>query len=261
MPLLADPTSPDPSASARPTATSTDFGPLVGAYAGQQQVHRVGYAPDPWAWTPWQYAHDGRFPGRWDDPDGLFRTLYVGDSRLGCYLEVLACFRADPALAAELEDIAEDPDDTHDHPTATPGQLSPNWLTPRRVGRARLSGWYALPGAHQSLPTLRSQFLPLAQYLGVLDLDAAAIRLAEPRDLTQQIASWLYQQTDPNEQPVAGVRFASRHGDELVLWALFERADDATTSDQLSETTAEALNVNDPELLQALQTHKLSLLK
>jgi hypothetical protein len=35
--------------------------------------------PEPWAWTPWQYATDGRFTGRWDDPD-VARTLCVGDT-------------------------------------------------------------------------------------------------------------------------------------------------------------------------------------
>lgn len=255
---MADPASTDPTAPTRADLTDTHFGPLAGAKAQRQLVHRVGYAPDPWAWTPWQYAHDGRFPGRWDDPDGLWRTVYVGDSRLACYLEVLACFRPDPVLTAEFDTIIEDPDDARDHPTAAPGQLSPDWLTPRQVGSARLTGWYTLPGARQSLPTLRAQFLPRARHLAIPDLDAAAIRLAEPRELTQQIARWLYQQTDPDEQPVAGVRFASRHGDELVLWALFERAHDATTSRQLSDTTAEPLDADDLELVQALQAHKLT---
>jgi len=255
---LADSDSTDPSVAAGLAETSTAFGPLAGADAGRQRVHRVGYAPDPWAWTPWQYAHNGRFPGRWDDPNGLFRTLYVGDSRLSCYLEVLACFRSDPVVATALDDIVEDSDDAEDHPTATPGELSPDWLTPRRVGSARLSGWYAAPGARQSLPTLRSQFLRVAHDLGVPDVDAAAIRLAEPRELTQQMARWIYQQTGPEGQPMAGVRFASRHGDELILWALFERAHDTTTSRELSNTTTEPLNVDDPELLQALRAHRLA---
>jgi hypothetical protein len=41
-------------------------------------VWRVGYRPEPWTWTPWQYAENGRFNGRWDDPDGNYRTLYTG---------------------------------------------------------------------------------------------------------------------------------------------------------------------------------------
>lgn len=71
-------------------------------HLGGELIHRVGYAPNPWAWTPWQYAEDGRFNGRWDDPDGNWRTLYVGASRLACYLEVLAFARADPRLALNL---------------------------------------------------------------------------------------------------------------------------------------------------------------
>ena len=39
----------------------------------------VEYIPEPWAWTPWQYATDGRFTGRWNDPD-VARTLCVGDT-------------------------------------------------------------------------------------------------------------------------------------------------------------------------------------
>jgi len=58
------------------------------------RVWRVGYRPDPWAWTPWQYAGEtGCFPGRWDDPRGWFRTIYAGRELLACLLEVLARFR------------------------------------------------------------------------------------------------------------------------------------------------------------------------
>lgn len=46
-------------------------------------VWHVGHRPDPWAWTPWEYAgDDGRFHGRWDDPAGRYRTLYAGGDRL-----------------------------------------------------------------------------------------------------------------------------------------------------------------------------------
>ena len=68
-------------------------------------VHRVGFEPDPWAWTPWEY---GPFTGRWDDPEDLYRVLYAAASPLGCFLEVLAVFRPDPELAAELAQIGGD---------------------------------------------------------------------------------------------------------------------------------------------------------
>jgi hypothetical protein len=157
----------------------------------------VGYVPEAWAWTPWQYATYGRFGGRWDDPDGLWRTLYVGDSRLAYCLEVLAVFRPDPVLSAELDGIDETPQDAADRPTLWSGQLPRAWLEPRRLGTAALRGWYAVPGASQSLPTLRARFLPLAA-AGLPDVDGTAIRLAEPRQLTQHLAGWLYQQTGPD---------------------------------------------------------------
>jgi len=221
-------------------------------------VHRVGYAPDSWAWTPWQYATDGRFSGRWDDPDGLWRSLYVGGSRLACYVEVLAVFRPDPVLSAEFASINETPEDAAEHPTLGFGQLPRAWLEPRRLGTATLHGWYAVPGGSQSLPTLRVRFLALARSLGLPDLDGAAIRLAEPRRLTQHLAGWLYEQTGPDGTPLTGVQFASRYGDELVLWAVFERAGDTPSSAQLHDSTSGPLDPRDPELTQALQLHRLT---
>jgi hypothetical protein len=58
--------------------------------------------------TPWQFAEDGRFNGRWDDPNGVWRSHYVGESRLACYLEVLARFRIDASLQSDLAEIDED---------------------------------------------------------------------------------------------------------------------------------------------------------
>jgi hypothetical protein len=98
----------------------------------------------------------------------------------------------------------------------------------------------------------------LARSLGLPDLDGAAIRLAEPRRLTQHLAGWLYQQTGPDGSPLAGVRFVSRHGDELALWAVFERAGDPPRSAQLHESTSGPLDPYDPELTQALRLHRLT---
>ena len=58
---------------------ATGSGDLACDDAAGRVVYRVGYIPEPWAWTPWQYATDGRFTGRWDDPD-VARTLCVGDT-------------------------------------------------------------------------------------------------------------------------------------------------------------------------------------
>ena len=69
-------------------------------------VFRVGRAPRPWSFTPWRYAEKGVFQGRWDDPEGEYRILYVSASAFGALVEVLADFRPDPALIAALEGLA-----------------------------------------------------------------------------------------------------------------------------------------------------------
>jgi hypothetical protein len=56
----------------------------------------------------------------------------------------------------------EDDVDARDHATLSGGVLRRSLLQPRLVGRALLTGWYAVPGDKESLPTLRARFLPLA---------------------------------------------------------------------------------------------------
>ena len=235
----------------------TDAGELRCEDAAGREAHRVGYAPEPWAWTPWQYAENGRFGGRWDDPDGLWRSLYVGQSRLACYLEVLAPFRPDAKLQEELADIVEDPEDALLDPTLEAGLVPPEWREPRRIGAATLTGWYAVPAAKESLPTLRARFLRLATRLQLPDVDAAAVRLAEPRAFTQAIAGWLYEQDGPDASPLAGVRFESRHGDGLGLWAVFERAEDGDVSGRLAQLRAATIPADDPEREAPLRLHRL----
>lgn len=235
----------------------TEAGDLLCQDGAGRCVHRVGFEPAPWAWTPWQYAEHGRFSGRWDDPDGVWRSIYVGERRLACYLEVLAFARADPQLQDDLARIDEAPEDAVAHPTLAGGLLPDSWRWPRRVGSALLTGWYAVPGDKESLPTLRSRFLALATKLRLPDVDAAAIRIAEPRGFTQAISAWLYDQTGPDDLPLAGVQFASRHGDGLTLWAVFERPGDDEASALLLDAQSDPIEEDDPELCEALRIHRL----
>lgn len=236
---------------------ATDAGDVLCQDAAGRHVHRVGFEPEPWAWTPWQYAEHGRFSGRWDDPDGVWRSIYVGESRLACYLEVLAFARPDPQLQDELAGIDEALEDEVAHPSLAGGLLPESWRWPRRVGSARLTGWYALPGDKESLPTLRSRFLALAIKLRLSDVDAGVIRLAEPREFTQAVAAWLYDQTAPDGTPLAGAQFTSRHGDDLALWAVLERPGDDQVSALLQEPQSEPVVQDDGQLHEAMRIHRL----
>ncbi|WP_416417686.1 RES domain-containing protein [Paenarthrobacter aromaticivorans] len=194
-------------------------------------VWRIGFHPEPWAWSGWEWATDGRFPGRWDDLHGNFRTVYAGSSLKACLLEVLAGFRADARLAAELDEIDEDDEDNILHPSVRPGEVPREWLDSRAATRAELSGKYCAVTTSKSVSALYPHFIGMALSLGLADFDAAALKDARPRQLTQAIAAWLYESTS-----VDGVTFSSRHGDDLQLWAMFERPDNGAVSPKLTGT-------------------------
>jgi hypothetical protein len=217
----------------------------------------VGYAPDPWAWMPWEY---GPFTGRWDDPQELYRTLYAGSSPLACFVEVLAQFRPDEDLSHDLDSIRGDSRDK-DFPSVRPGELSADWLARRRLGRARLSGTYVDIGHSKTVAMLRAAFLQEAFSLGLPDFDAAAIRLRAPRRFTQEISRYVFRLPMEGGVLASGVAFSSRHGDELRLWAVFEREADShkKRSHLLTRCTSKPIDSEDHALLQALELHRLRL--
>lgn len=213
-----------------------------------RRVWRVGFPPDPWAWSGWEWATDGRFPGRWDDLHGNFRTVYAGSSLRACLLEVLAAFRRDARLAAELDEIVEDDEDGVLHPTVAPGQVPREWLDARTAASADLAGAYCAVTDSRSVAVLYPHFIGLALRLGLADFDAAALKDARPRQLTQAVAAWLYETTDAD-----GVEFSSRHGDDLRLWAVFEQPGDPSVSPRLRRTRIEALHHDSDSISGAFQ--------
>ncbi|OBK47369.1 hypothetical protein A5655_07085 [Mycobacterium sp. 1081908.1] len=239
----------------RPASLSTPFGPVHCSCLEPQDVYRVGYKPEPWNWTPWEYADEGRFSGRWDDPAGIWRTLYLGSSELACYLEVLAPFRPDGELAAELAEIVEEEGDEGSVP---PGELDRSWCDERLVCSGRFSGSYALPAHPETLSTLRKRrdFLRLAKACGCSDLDASAIRDGK-RELTQAISAWIYTKTGTAGQPADGIEYQSRHGDYLPLWAVYERDTGHAWPPQVTDRDARPITPDDPSLLEAMRLHNI----
>lgn len=130
------------------------------------RVWRIGFRPDPWAWSGWEWATNGRFPGRSDDLHGNFRTVYAGSSLGACLLEVLAGFRRDPRLAAELDEIVEDDEDAVPHPTVPPGQVPREWLDARAATSAELAGAYCAVTDSMSIAALYPYFIGMASASG-----------------------------------------------------------------------------------------------
>ena len=222
-------------------------------------VWRIGYEPDPWAWTDWAYASDGRFDGRWDAPAGEYRTVYAGSSYFACLVEVLARFRPDPALTAVSDLIIEDELDAAVYGTVDAGIVDPAWFAVRRVARAHLSGSYCDVSESTTIATLRRHFAAMAvSDFGLADFDASALLNSGPRELTQEVGRFIYALSLGEGSTFDGVRFLSRHGADLELWAVFERSDDETHSRHLTDVVVGTIDPANEEVLQALQLHSLT---
>lgn len=218
-------------------------------------VWRVGFEPDPWAGTPWIYATDaGLFDGRWDDQRGVFRTLYTAASLLGCFLEFLAKHRPDTIVRDALAEI-DDPDNlaAGDH-EAPPGAIGYDWLDGRQFGRATQVGRYCFITHSRTVAALKKAGVFAAHGIAPYDVDAALLKKAEDRVLTRSIARWVYDLRDEQRNElVDGVEFRSRHGDEIRLWALFERSPhDTRRHSKLITPNGDApVTPDTPELLDA----------
>ena len=118
---------------------------------------------------------------------------------------------------------------------------------------SQLTGTYASVTNAESIAFLRPIFLHRAHEFGLDDFDAAALKTARPRVLTQEVATHIYETTD-----LHGVQFLSRHGDDHVLWAIFERPGDPDISPRLQNPVSHELSAETPEIDEACQIHHLT---
>ena len=98
-------------------------------------LYRIGRAPEPCKLPPYEFCGYGRFddpllaprhPGPW------YRVLYLSETRLVCFLEILQGFRPDFAYFARIATLP-DGDDDPDLPTdetifAAANAVSARWL-------------------------------------------------------------------------------------------------------------------------------------
>lgn len=201
------------------------------------QVWRVGFDPNPWEWTPWQYATDnGRFNGRWDDQAAKFRTLYTSESLLGCFLELLASQRPNDLAFAELTTIIDDGDAADLHPDPERGAIGMAWLGGRLYGQATQTGQYAEVTEARALGFLVDAGVFARLGIPPREVDAALLKDATKRDITRSVASFLFNLRAPHSATPAvdGIAFRSRMGDDIRMWAVFERGDEPV-SDRISD--------------------------
>lgn len=223
----------------------------VASTSANKDVWRVGYLPQPWAWPSWQYSTDGRFPGRWDDAGGHFRTIYAGSQLLSCLLEVLACFRPDPNWRPNWWTSCSTPRTSQPQQSDRPG---PTLLVAASDSRHGASDGNLRSDHRGTIRRRTATHLPATSTAtGAGGPDAAALKDARPRSLTQHVATYIYETTK-----LDGVRFLSRLGDDDILWAVFERPEDPDLSPHLHHPTLVNLKDDTPEILEAFRIHQLT---
>lgn len=225
-------------------------------------VWRVGFAPDPWAWTPWVYATDaGLFDGRWDDQHGEFRTLYTSATLLGCFLELLAKMRPDNVVQDALDQI-DDPDNlAADDQEPPPGSIGYDWLEGREFGSAMQFGRYCFITHSRTVAAIDKVGLFAEHGIASRDVDVAILKKADDRELTRSIARWVYDlRGDDRAALVDGIEFQSRLGDEIRMWAIFERSPDEAGdhSGLITPGPHKAVAPDTPELVEAFDRLGLS---
>lgn len=166
--------------------------------------------------------------------------MYAGSSLLACFLEVLAGFRRDARLAVELDDIVEDAEDSVLHPPQHQGRFRGNGWMPEPQPQPNWQGTTAprrTPNPSQSCIRTLSARHGTALGLGLADLGAAALKNPRPRELTQAIATWIYETTD-----LHGVTFASPPRRRPAAMGGLRRPDDGFLSLQLRNIETEELH-------------------
>jgi len=215
-------------------------------------LHRVGRAPDAWAWPDWAFAgEDGTFGNRYDDPAGDYRVLYAGSQRVGAFVEVLARYRTDPMLVAEYAEIETADGDTHT--TIPPGIVPSDWPKRRHIGTATHPGDFADVGHSDSLAHLRVELASRLLHYGLDEVDGGELRRRAPRAFTREISRYVFEHgRNDTGRSLAGVRYLSRLGDEFENWAIFEGAEPENTA-------SEPIAADDADMMSALAKLDLQL--
>jgi hypothetical protein len=177
---------------------------------------RIGRLPEPLAYPPLEFAGAGRY----DDPEGSYRVLYLAESLKTCYIELFANQR--PSLQALAMRSLLPPGEPGDHEPAL-GRIPRDWLLrwceERAIGRIALvpdQRWLDLYAA-ETHRELRSKLAPLLHDLNIGDFDFGDV-LSRNRRLSQAVSRWAFQ------AGFRGIVFPSRFHYELRCWALFETA-------------------------------------
>ena len=205
-------------------------------------IYRIGWRGDPLSPPPWSKAlSDGTFGNRSDDPsasegrpaESRFRCLYCGTTMEAAFGETLAGKRVPISVLAKL--AAVDADESvdavlagaaidHSAPRRPRGMISAEWQSRRQIGRTTLDPAlrFANVATRGSLQYLRFALAPVADRLGIADVDGSTLLNPALRAFTQACARHIYELHDDGVPRFAGIRYVSRL-DPIAweCWAVF----------------------------------------
>lgn len=208
-------------------------------------VYRVGRAGSSLDLAPWTLAP---FDGRFDDPEQEYRVRYVGVSRRGAFIERLAKYRPDLDAIAAINDVQADA------PALVPN-LDAGWLDANEIASAAVdvpldNGIVDLSsgdGMALAYPAIEAAKRRTGRTLH--DYDAAVLLSATPREFTQSISRYLF------ENGFAGIAYRSRFALEELCVAFFEGRH------ALHKQSVAAIAPDDVDLSAALRLHHVAFVR
>jgi RES domain len=214
-----------------------------------QPLWRVGRGDRPWGFPDWQYSTNGRFPGRWDDPDGQYRTIHCATSRVGAFLEALRDFRPSASEMAAVDDSGEG--------DAFPPRLVPRaWLRERVIGSAIVKGSFANVLGSTWVGYLNRELQGRFAEWGIKEIDGSTLRSTATRAITQAASRLVYLASERSNPLFTGVRYESRFGNDIECWAIFEHADVAELP--FTFLSSDQVDADDEDLQEACRIHGIA---
>jgi hypothetical protein len=240
--------------------------PLNGLY---RVARRMAGPFEPASWSTTDRL--GGFSSRFDDPrtdleeEHRFRMIYCATDRQGALGETIADFRPPMMrLASKLNTVSDDEPledsypNTNDPADSSRGLVEAEWRAKRAMGHTVLERGLQFVdlGSARTLQQLRASFGDWAPDIAARDIDQSLV-MGPSRDITQQIARYIYEQTDEIGVPLfAGIRYISRLDQGWECWAIF--------SDRIRHIPgrpgiAETIFPDDPDLLAVASIFRLTI--
>lgn len=222
---------------------------LVAAPAGGlwRVAHRrhltFGFPPPPAA-LEWSEAHAPVHPGgRWDDPDGVFQTLYCAATPTGALMEALRPLRRPPERLLRTTAANRDIN-------AVRGRVPSCFLPDRLIGQAMTYSQamfidVADPHTHNGLPEHVRRVL---SWFGVRDVDRSTV-LSDDRRVTRYLARHFFEACQHDELThVRGLRFESRIAPKIECFAVWNEPSPI----DLDTITTTGIDPTDPAVIDAV---------